>query len=355
MQPKYKTLAVAVALAALSTSSFADESDAFCNLTQAQAEVQKQLLGSAQMFATTGNPATGNSSTVTVGFSKSLSKQLQAKTTGELADATCDSYRADRKLAEQAQNVEQRGNLHAFEAMEPLLRQALDTASANVATEEAKLRAHTATLADVKAAYDARDVVRSLLTALQQTRSRIANQLPEAEVPLGGLVHDAITAHAAVASETAHLAAQSAWDVSIAAGAQTDPRNGGTTKPFVGLTVTYSFGAGAANRAANTVAGLSEKYENEQRDGPLQQYIRAKETAHGLIQAEEGVLQGLYERKTLADNTVDRLKGIQTDDAQRALRQANLEQLGVQAQIAGSEARLDYLRLWIARNADPRG
>jgi hypothetical protein len=158
-----------------------------------------------------------------------------------------------------------------------------------------------------------------------------------------------------VASETAHLAAQSAWDVSIAAGAQTDPRNGGTTKPFVGLTVTYSFGAGAANRAANTVAGLSEKYENEQRDGPMQQYIRAKETAHGLIQAEEGVLQGLYERKTLADNTVDRLKGIQTDDAQRALRQANLEQLGVQAQIAGSEARLDYLRLWIARNADPRG
>jgi hypothetical protein len=354
MHPKYKTLAVAVALAAISTSSFADESDSFCQLTQAQAEVQKQLLGSAQMFATTGNPATGNSSTITVGFSKSLSKQLQARTTGELADATCDAYRADRKLAEQAQNVEQRGNLHAFEAMEPVLRQALDIANANAKKEEAMLGVHTSSLSDLKAAYDARDVVRSLLTALQQARARIANQLPEADVPLGGLVHEAIAAHAAVASETSELAAQSAWDVSIAAGAQTDPRSGGATKPFIGLTVSYSFGAGAANRAAKSVGGLAEKYQSEQRDGPVQQFLRAKETAHGLITAEEGILQGLYERKALADNTVERLKGIQSDDAQRAMRQATLEQMGTQAQITGSEARLDYLRSWIARNADPR-
>jgi hypothetical protein len=48
------------------------------------------------------------------------------------------------------------------------------------------------------------------------------------------------------------------------------------------------------------------------------------------------------------------LKGIQSDDAQRALRQAKLEQMGTQAQITGSEARLDYLRSWLARNADPR-
>ncbi|MBC8741827.1 hypothetical protein F6X40_35350 [Paraburkholderia sp. UCT31] len=332
--------------------AFADETQSFCDMTQAQAEVQKQLLGSAQLFATTGNPATGNSSTITMGISKSLSKHLQARTTGELADATCESYRLDRKLAEQAENVEQRGDLLAFGAMEPLLRKALDLANANIDKETSLRKVNAATLMDVKAAYDARDTLSALLTALQQSLSRIQDQLPEAELPLRELVQEDIAAKAAVAGQASKLQAESAWDVSIAAGAQTDPRHDGRTRPFVGVTVSYSFGAVAANRAASRVASLTSKYVSEERGGPEMQYRRALDTARGLIQAEEGILRGLDQRMALADSNVQQLQGIETDDAQRALRQARLEQLGTKAQIEGSQARLDYLRGWLARNTD---
>lgn len=351
MKKTIKLLALNLAVLA-TVPAFADETKSFCDMTQAQADVQKQLLGSASLFATTGNPATGNSSTITMGVSKSLSKHLQARTTGELADATCESYRLDRKLAEQAENVEQRGDLLAFGAMEPLLKKALEIANTNIEKETALRKVHASTLVDVKAAYDARDTLTTLLTTLQQTRSRIQDQLPEAELPLRELVQEDIAAKAAVTSKTSKLQAESAWDVSIAAGAQTDPREGGRTKPFIGVTVSYSFGAAAANRAANRVGELTTKYVSEERDGPEMQYRRALDTARGLIQAEEGILRGLDQRKALADNSVQQLQGIETDDAQRALRQARLEQAGAQAQIEGSQARLDYLRGWLARNVD---
>ncbi|MFL9928711.1 hypothetical protein P0D88_05450 [Paraburkholderia sp. RL18-103-BIB-C] len=354
MKKTIKLFALHLAVVA-TVPAFADETKSFCDMTQAQAEVQKQLLGSAQLFATSGNPATGNSSTITMGVSKSLSKHLQARTTGELADATCEAYRLDRKLAEQADNVQQRGDLQAFAAMEPLLRRALDLANANIDEEKAMRQVNASTLMDVKAAYDARDTLTTVLTTLQQTRSRIQNQLPEAEIPLRELAQEDIAAKAEVAGETSKLQAESAWDVSIAGGAQTDPREGGRTRPFVGVTVSYSFGAVAANRAASRVAGLASKYVSEERDGPEMQYRRALVTARGLIQAEELILQGLDQRKALADSTVQHLEAIQTDDAQRALRQARLEQLGAKAQIEGSQARLGYLRGWLARNTDSRG
>lgn len=354
MNSSLKPLAVAIALAALSAPALADEAQSFCDLTQTQAEVQKHLLGSAQLFVSTGDPQTGSSTTVTVGLSKSLSKHLQARTTGALADATCDSYRADRKLAEQAQNVEQRGDLLAFTAMEPVLRQALDMAKANVARERELLNAHMSTLMDVKGASDSLTAVRELLTTLEENRSRIQDQLPEADVPLRDLVQQSIAAKTDMASQTSKLAAESSWDVSLAAGVQSDPGNGGgRAKPFVGVTLSYSFGAAAAYRAANRVSGLAAKYVSEERDGPEMQYRRALATVRSLIKAERDVMEGLDERKALVDETIARLQGIESDDAQRAMRQAKLDQLSILAQQAGANARMDYLRGWLARNDTP--
>jgi hypothetical protein len=211
MNKTIKLLALNLAILA-AVPAFADETKSFCDMTQAQADVQKQLLGSASLFATTGNPATGNSSTITMGISKSLSKHIQSRTTGELADATCESYRLDRKLAEQAQNVEQRGDLLAFGAMEPLLRKALELANANIEKEKELRKVNASTLTDVKTAYDARDTLTTLLATLQQTRSRIQDQLPEVELPLRELVQEDIAAKADVASKTSKLQAESAWD-----------------------------------------------------------------------------------------------------------------------------------------------
>ncbi|SAL00466.1 hypothetical protein AWB78_05950 [Caballeronia calidae] len=328
----------------------ADEVSSFCNMTQTQADVQRNLLNSPELFATTGNPQTGNSSTITAGVRWSLSKHLQAGTVSKLADANCDSYRVDAKLAEQTKNVGQRADLKAIESMEPLMRQVLALANEEVKKEQALMQAKVSTLTNVKDAFDARDSIRTQLASLVQTRSRIGEQLPDAEVPLGELVRQSIEAKAEVANETSQLAAQSAWDVSIAAGAQNDPRAQNRTQPFVGLTVSYSFGAPAANRAANKVAGLTTQYLNEQRDGPLQQYQRAIATVKGLVEGERIILQGLEERKAFTDATLERLTGITTDDGQRAIRQTRIERLASEAQIAGSVARLKFLQQWIERN-----
>lgn len=343
-------ISLVVWVMASSGVAVADEVSTFCNLTQTQAAVQRDLLDYPELFATTGNPQTGNSSIVTAGVRWSLSRYLQGATVGKLADANCEAYRAENRLAGQAQAVEQRADLQAVESTEPLMRQALQLADEAVAKEQALLRARVSTLADVKAAFDVRDAIGTRLASLVQIRSRIKDQLPEAEVPLGQLVDRSVAARAEVAIESSRLANQAGWDVSIAAGAQDDPRGRNRTQPFVGLTVSYSLGAPAASRAADRVGALATQYQNEQRDGPLQQYQRAIVTARGLIEGEQIILRGLEERKALVDSTIARLQGVTTDDAQRALRQGRVEQLAGEAQIAGSRARLQFLQQWLDRN-----
>lgn len=354
MKSNYMHLALVTVIAMGSAPSFADEVQLFCEMTKAQADIQQQLLGSSQLFTTLGNPQTGISNTITAGVSKSLSRHIQAKTSSTLADATCDAYRADHILAEQTKNVEQRSMLVAIDAMEQKLQKALDQANANITKEKQMLAMGASTLMDVKAAYDARLTVRSMLADMAQSRARFQDQLKEAEQPLNILVDKAIASHAKVASVTAQLAAQTGWDVSIAAGAQTDTKTRGTSsKAFVGVNFSYSFGQPAANRISATVEGLAAQYAREQRDGPLIQLQRAITTVKGLIVAEDVLHQGWSDRRELAEDTIKRVTGIDSDDAQRAMRSATLEKLIAAAQQAGSETRMQYLRGWLARNGDP--
>lgn len=332
------------------TFAKADEVSSFCLMTETQAEVQRNILNYPEVFGSTGNPQTGNSSTITAGMRWSLSRYLQANTVSRLASASCDAYRADRQLAAQTQNVEQRADLQAIQAMEPLLRTALVMAGDEVNKEQKLMAAKVATLTDVNAAFNANNAIRTQLAALLQTRSRIQDQLPEAEAANDELVQKSIAAKSRVASETSHLAAQAGWDLSIAAGAQNDPSNASRTSPYVGLTVSYSLGSHAANRAANQVAAVTAQYLTEQHDGPVQQYQRAIATVRGLLESERLILQGIEERKAFIDTTVNRLQGIATDNGQRALRQARIEQQASNAQLAGSRARLDFFQQWLARN-----
>ncbi|KVP75301.1 hypothetical protein [Burkholderia ubonensis] len=345
--------AIAIASAALfALPAFADEADTFCQLNQAQSDVQRSISGSAEAFTSVGDPVTGSSSVVTVGVRKSLSKHYQANLMGRLADAQCTSYRAARKLAEQAQNVEQRSNLKAIEAMEPLLREALAAANANVKREQDLLVARAARLTDVKEAFETADGLRTQISTLAQLRSRQQDQLPAAEVPLKDLVNESVADQADVASLTSKIQAQAGWDVVVAVGTRTDLRGNAGASNFIAVTASYSFGQPAAARAAGRVSELTTKLLNEQRDAGMQSLTRARDTVHGLIEGEKLVLDGLTQRKALVDSTMARIAGVDTEDGLRAQRAGKVEQLTVAAKIAGSEARLDYLKGWLARNTD---
>ncbi|KVP17133.1 hypothetical protein [Burkholderia ubonensis] len=351
MNKKIKTIAIASA-ALFALPAFADEADTFCQLNQAQSDVQRSIAGSAEVFSSVGDPVTGSSSVVTVGVRKSLSKHYQANLMGKLADAQCTSYRAARKLAEQAQNVEQRSNLKAFDAMEPLLRQALAAANENVKKEQDLLAARAARLADVKDAFETADSLRTQLASLAQIRSRQQDQLPAAEVPLKDLVAESVSDQADVAALTSKIQAQAGWEVTVAAGTRTDLRGNAGASNFIAVTATWNFGQPAASRAAGKVASLTTQLLNEQRDAGMQSLARARDTVHGLIDSEKLVLDGLQQRKLMVDSTIARLAGLDTEDGLRAMRAAKVEQLTAAAKIAGSEARLDYLKGWLARNLD---
>ncbi|HDR9105416.1 TPA: hypothetical protein QDB04_002257 [Burkholderia vietnamiensis] len=314
--------------------------------------MQKELLGSAEAFASQGDPTTGSSTVITAGIRKSLSKHIQAHMVGKLAAAQCDAYRVNHKLDEQASNVEERGDLVALAAMEPLLKKALAQAEDNVKKEQALLNVQAARLSDVKSAFDAANHLRGKLADLQARRGRIADQLPAADVPLKQLVNESVSDQADIAELNSRLQAASGWDVSVAAGVRDDLRYGTHSQGFIAVTATYSFGKPAADRAANKVAALTRQLLEEQRTSGAQVLHRAKETVRALIGSQQILMEGLVARQAMVDSTIARLAGVDTADGLRAQRAAQVEQLDVAAEMAAADARMDYLKGWLARNAD---
>jgi len=347
-----KTILViaATATALFATTATAGEIDTFCALNQAQAEVQSELLGSAEAFTNIGDPNTG-SHTLAVGVRKSLSKYRQAGLVQQLAQAQCEAYRLENRLAEQAANVEQRSDLVGLNAMEPLLKLALEQAESNIQKEQAMLAVRSARLADVKAAFDQADHLRNDLANLAQRRSRLQDQLPSIDEPLSNLVNASVAARSEVAALSSKITAQSGWDVSLAAGMRNDFRGNGQHEGFVAIQATYNLGKPAADRAAGKVSALTEQLLNEQRDANAQGLRRAKNTVTGLAAGEAMNVSTLEQRKALADSTLERLQGVDTEDGLRAQRTLKVEQISADAQLTASRARLQYLKAWLDRNS----
>jgi len=342
---------IALAATALFTATAAaGEIETFCALNQAQAEVQSELLGSAEAFTNIGDPNTG-SHTVAVGVRKSLSKYRQAGMVQQLAQAQCEAYRLENRLAEQTANVEQRSDLVALSAMEPLLKRALEQAEANVQKEQAMLAVRTARLADVRAAFDQADRLRDELANLAQRRSRLQDQLPSIDEPLNNLVTASVAARGEIAALSSKITAQSGWDVSVAAGMRNDFRGNGQHEGFVAIQATYNLGKPAADRAAGKVSALTEQLLNEQRDASVQGLRRAKNTVTSLAASEAMNISTLEQRKALTETTLERLHGVDTEDGLRAQRTMKVEQISAEAQLTASRARLQYLKAWLDRNS----
>lgn len=341
---------VAAAATLFVTMAVADEAESFCALNQAQAEVQSELLGSAEAFTNLGDPNTGNHS-LAVGVRKSLSKHRQARVVQQLAQAQCEAYRLENRLAEQAAHVEQRGDLVALEVMEPLLKRALEKAEANVQKEQAMLAARTARLADVKTAFDQADRLRGELVSLAERRSRLQDVLPAIDEPLNDLISASVAARGEVAALSSKVAVQSGWDVSLAAGMRSDFRSNGQREGFVAVQASFNLGKPAADRAAAKVSALTEQLLTEQHDASVQGLRRARNTVAGLAAGEAMNVFALEQRKALADSTLERLQGVDTEEGLRTQRTMTVEQLSTEAALTGSRARLRYLKAWLDRNS----
>lgn len=336
---------VAPAAAYPRTSSVAE----FCELNNAKTEVRREVLGSAEAFSNIGDPVTGKRN-ITFGVRKSLSRHMQASTLGELAQAQCRAYGLEEKLAEQIDDIEQRSELVALRVAEPLLRHALAKAEANVKQEQALLSARTATLADMKAAFEQAEHLRTQLANTLKRISQVQGLLPDVGESISELVSDAIRAHAEVASLESRLTAQSGWDVSVSTGARTDPADGNRTGAFVAVTASMSLGKSNADREAARVGALSARYLSAQRDGGVQALVRARDAVKGSIAAEALAYDSLARRAELIRSTLERLNGVDTTDGQRMTRSLLVEEQSIQAQVQASRARTAYLSAWLEQN-----
>lgn len=344
-------IAAAIALAfSFCASVQASETDAFCALAAAKAQTQAQLLTAPEAFASVGDPVTG-ARAATIGVRKYISRGQQGELALKLAQAECDAYRAQNALAEQLTGVEARAQLARIIAKKPGLERALAMAQESLEAEEGQLQAQTATIADVNAAYERRDRLRQELAGLARERSLIQNQLAQAGEPLAELVDRAISAQADVADIEAKLAAMSGWEVAVSGGVRAEFNGGGKQEGFVAVTASRSFGYSGAQDAASRVGALTDSFLRSQRDGALQQLLRARDSVAGVVAAERIAGDSLSERQQTLRTTLARLEGVSTAEGQRTLRALQVELVHVDALLQASQAYTQSLSRWLDLNA----
>lgn len=337
---------------ALAFTAQASESDTFCDLAQARAEASSAVLSAPEAFGSVGDPVTA-SRAVTMGLRKSTARSRRAELTDQMAQAECAAFRADRRLQEQISGIEARAELLSLIHTETRLRDASALAYRNLDIERRLLEAHNARLSDVKTAFEQVDTLDREIAAAASRRARIQNQLPDSEVALEALVQDSINAQAQAADISAKLVQASSWDITYGAGVRADLNGRGGQDAFIAVTATWSLGKARSDAAASRVAGLTAQLLNEQRDGAMQSYLRAKDTVRGLIEAERMTQGSLLRRQALLEGTVARVQDVKTMDGERLHRTAEVDLATTQAALAGSSARLTFLTDWLARQEQP--
>ena len=329
----------------------ASETQTYCALGKAKAQVQSELLKAPESYGQIGDPST-SARAVTLGIRKSLARDAQGRLIDRIAEAQCAAYTLQRELAEQVDGIEPRAESKAIDAKQPLLQRALAEAQKNVDRERLLFASQNATIADLRVSYDMRDRLRSDLGVMAGRRSVLRDQLPASTEALHAVVARSIAAQAEVAELQAELASQSGWDLIVAAGARKDLASGAHSN-FVGVTASRSFGYAASRQAAAEVGRLTSQLLEEERNGSYQQLLRAVSFVTGLRAAQEALRDGLRARRVELDENFRRVASVETAQAERLQRQLRVELLVVEAEIRGADAGLADLERWISLNKVP--
>lgn len=342
---------VAAALALGVAWAHGSETQTYCALGKARAQVQSELLKAPESYGQIGDPST-SARALTLGIRKSLARDVQGRLIDRIAEAQCAAYASQRELAEQIDGVASRAESKAIEAKQALLQRALDAAQENAVQERTLFASQNATIADMRVSYDMRDRLRSDLEVMAGRRSILRDQLPASTEPLHAIVARGMAAQAEVAELQADLASQSGWDLVVAAGARKDLASGAHAN-FVGVTASRSFGYAASRQAAAEVGRLTTQLLKEERSGAYQQLLRAVSSVTGVHAAQEALRSGLRARRVELDESLQRVAYIETAQAERLRRQLRVELLVIEAEIRGADASLADLEHWISLNKVP--
>lgn len=330
-----KMLPVLLAVPLLANAA---EADLACALERNHAEIRGELLKSPEAFARLGDPALGARSIV-VGATQSLSGRVQAATLRDAAEARCSSLQASRRLEDHLRwsklSVLERGNL----AEQGELRQALQSAQANVEAITAQFATRNVTLMQVTEAQSVVDRIQGRLAEL--ARALATPTQPPSSGRISDIIVLARAEEARAAGLTSKTMAHSGWDVSLGGGVKHTFGSEGETKPFVSVTAKLSFGYLNARSAAERIEPTTSAFIAAQEGGFAKVIEREREGVQRLRETETLRLAELGRHADRLHSMLKTLDGIETAVGQNVRRALRVEKEILDAQQAGVKARIE--------------
>lgn len=317
----------------ISSVAFATEEQTYCNMTMEKSEADRILLVSPNAELTFGRNPTTLSNVGMAGVTESLSHYLKGQLQRDVGQGDCELYRSLSDLAKHAayDGIVIRNTVVArkVDAIEDAIKQI----EALQADESERVAVGTSTLPTVELLEAAKVKLSSDMFEMQSQNNPMA-------VPTlsNHPVDELITNTNSLLANQQHILAKSSkydnWDVALGVGGAAEFVGGNkTSSPYATLTLSYSLGSSARNRALDKSAEASIRLLNEQGTGPVQLAYLLKVRVEEMIKFNESALEAAQKYNAAIDGNLKLIDGLDTQDAHKFRVQLQLDQINNNIQL----------------------
>lgn len=320
----------------VSTNAIASEEvDALCGLYKAKAELTSSLLASPYLYG-----SSNESNTATVALAYSLSGKAKGDLAKEIAQAKCDSTVYVTALDQQQRWLLVSITKGSVKTEITALYKARELAKEQLAHVEKQLASNTATITEYNSS---RQVLLGIESRINSIRSVLAEpSLPITSSDTVDTLNKARIAEGTIAELTAKQEAASAWDVSLAAGAQKDLNDSSSgVGPFIGIGFRWSFGNYGAKDSVAEIKKRTEAAFSLSQSGYAKTSERLMSKVSELLVVEQDREKLLQEIINDSTRIINSLEGINTDAALSTKRNMLIQQLVFTAELNGVQYRIN--------------
>lgn len=323
----------------ISTNVFAtEEASAVCELYKAKAELSSSILSSPFIYGTNNE---SNTATLALGYS--LSGRSKAQLEKEIALAKCESTANTVELDEYQKWALVSVQKVGAKAEVVQLLKARELAKEQLGLVEKQILSQAATLNDYN---NSRQILLSIENKILALKAVLAEpSLPVNPLDVSNLIAKARSSEGQVAELLAKQEANSAWDVTLAAGAQKDlVQNTSSVEPFIGINFKWSFGNYGAKDSIDNIRKRTEAVFSAKQSG-------YEKTANRLLEKIDQLLLVEQDREQLLNTAIldsqrlkDNFNGINTAAAVVMNKTLDVQLAVYTAELSGVTARIARYR-----------
>lgn len=343
----------------VSSAAFAEENDrqkaAYCKYVLEQGKADRDLLRTPSAIVEPTEPSSGTPPQVIFGVTASLADTRRASLTMKAARTSCELYSATTEVQQRLEYFRAKIDREVLTHRLDLIRQASDQLQKLISNEEQMVRAQNLT--------------RPALYYLQSTRIRLEMNgaaaiqgavLPYAptlnDVPVRELIGKKQRAEQADQKAKTRLAAESGWDLKLAAGGrrQLDQYNSTATVSTAGafgeLSLTYSFARHSANEHLGNAAHAYLDWKAHELDEVEQQADILRKQIEETISFLQPQLRTLLDHDSEISDNLKSVEDVDTSNAVIFRNQLLSDQILLRVDIGDLQFRLDALQSYLRNN-----